>query len=493
MTELQAGATALTLVPGDSASIRDLAQHFGGLADGLGQGAADLSAIESGTWRGAGGDAFRRILADQPNKFRRGAGAFAAARTACLAYAEVLDGAQLLARRAVDEYGQATEVSARWRIQVREYAALTQRARGGDPAAARQLAMQSEPACGDPGFAGRTRAEETLAAGVDGLAEAAARAAESLDRAAREAPRRPSLLRSVGHELFEFGKGAYESVLSLGTFAVTFGPGRFVVDPGGWGRDTGALGKGFLYGAAHPIEFGKAILDWDTWAESPARAVGHLAPDIALAMVTGGAGPVASRGIETAEASQRVLKTAKGISKVSTQAGRAAPLQGMRDLEQTRGDIAGGDHPPGFSPGDGSPAAIAAARQGAHPGAATDAWSNTALQHGDMIAVVSSVAGGSALGPIAMPVGVADRAGVSGSDLRDSLQAPFDPASDIQVVTVIRVNERLDIAASQALANPQHGAGGAVQIFIPDLQGLITRGVLTIVETRPLGAGVGAP
>ncbi|WP_205618411.1 putative T7SS-secreted protein [Schaalia suimastitidis] len=48
------------------------------------------------------------------------------------------------------------------------------------------------------------------------------------------------------------------------------------------------------------IEIAKAVLDWDTWVDDPARALGHLVPDMVLALATGGAGAAATRGVSTA-------------------------------------------------------------------------------------------------------------------------------------------------------------------------------------------------
>ncbi|MDQ2782984.1 MAG: hypothetical protein M3Y26_10695, partial [Actinomycetota bacterium] len=49
-------------------------------------------------------------------------------------------------------------------------------------------------------------------------------------------------------------------------------------------EDAKALLDAFL---DDPLEFakqlGKAILDWDTWSDNPAKAIGHLVPDILLA------------------------------------------------------------------------------------------------------------------------------------------------------------------------------------------------------------------
>ena len=43
-------------------------------------------------------------------------------------------------------------------------------------------------------------------------------------------------------------------------------------------------------------ELGKSLLDWDTWADDPARAIGHLVPDAIAAVATAGTGALATRG-----------------------------------------------------------------------------------------------------------------------------------------------------------------------------------------------------
>jgi hypothetical protein len=65
-------------------------------------------------------------------------------------------------------------------------------------------------------------------------------------------------------------------------------------------------------------EVGKAVLDWDTWADDPARALGHLVPDVAAAVLTGGAG-----------ASVRALRGLDGLHDVSL---LERPLHGLRTL-----------------------------------------------------------------------------------------------------------------------------------------------------------------
>ncbi|MCY7402536.1 MAG: hypothetical protein LH477_16555, partial [Nocardioides sp.] len=43
-------------------------------------------------------------------------------------------------------------------------------------------------------------------------------------------------------------------------------------------------------------ELGKSLLDWDTWADDPARAIGHLVPDAIAGVATAGTGASATRG-----------------------------------------------------------------------------------------------------------------------------------------------------------------------------------------------------
>jgi hypothetical protein len=76
---------------------------------------------------------------------------------------------------------------------------------------------------------------------------------------------------------------------------------RMVIDPQGWFHDVKGIGEGLVWGVAHPVAFAKAIADWDTWLENPARAAGRLVPDIALLLATAGAGDAGGRGARAAE------------------------------------------------------------------------------------------------------------------------------------------------------------------------------------------------
>lgn len=90
---------------------------------------------------------------------------------------------------------------------------------------------------------------------------------------------------------------------------------RMLVDPIGWARDYATLGEGLWWGVTHPVEFGKEIIDWDTWTTNPGRAYGRLIPDLALAAATWGAGPAisgGSRGARAASGLERGAMNAEG-------------------------------------------------------------------------------------------------------------------------------------------------------------------------------------
>ena len=511
MSDLTACSSVVSLVPGDPDAVRRLALRLDALAGGLGEAAAALAAIKSGSWRGAGGDAFRSILGDQPVKFRRGAESFGVARVALLFYATALERAQGSAKDAIEEFATSADLSRRWQVRADEYAALQQRATAGDAASAMQVAAMTDPRCTDPGLEGRLRAQRRLADAREQVRVAAGDTARALEEAARAAPNRPGILRRITHGGSEFVRGFAESVYGLANFVMTYSPGRLLFDPAGWTHDVGALGSGFVYGAQHPLDFGKALVDWETWQTSPARAVGHLAPNVLLWLAAGGVGTVAERAASLAATAERVAPIAGAVAaraeliaaateSVAPIAGRissaTAPAtrwdaaQRMHQQDEFEHAIRGDDVRAGRGPDAASPAVRAAAWQTSSGGRATDRWADTRLWPGDLIAVSSSPADPETFHPIAVPIVDVDRLDrLTGATMRAKLQLPAGPSLvDNGWITVVRVNSSVEVAAARAIANPQNGQGGAVQLFLPDLHELISRGLLTVVEQRPLEA-----
>ncbi len=69
------------------------------------------------------------------------------------------------------------------------------------------------------------------------------------------------------------------------------------------------MGKGLVYGVTHPVEFAKAVTNWEMWLDNPARALGQLVPEVALALATAGAGGAA----KGAGAARRAARSADDL------------------------------------------------------------------------------------------------------------------------------------------------------------------------------------
>lgn len=336
MSALSSGASAKSLVPGDAHALRSFVQSFDGLGGGLQDAARQLRAIESGAWQGTAGDAFRDLLVDQPRRFDRGAEAFTAARSACLTYATELEHAQLLASRARLRYDEAAESTARWQTRSAAFRDLQSRAAAGEVAAVAALTRSPVPTAADPGAIGRAEAERMLAAARADVVAAAARAAAKLDAASRGAPKRPGILKRIARWGSEFGGGFVESVRGMGEFVSTYSATRLLLDPAGWSKDVVAMGRGLRYGVEHPVDFGKVLLDWETWQESPARAIGHLGPDALMVLATAGSSAAATRGMRASAAMTKAAKVADTVDGVTTGSGVAGAGEQLDDLKKKR-------------------------------------------------------------------------------------------------------------------------------------------------------------
>ncbi len=142
-----------------------------------------------------------------------------------------------------------------------------------------------------------------------------------------------------------------------------------------------ALGAGLVYGVTHPVELGKVLIDWDTWQESPGRAIGHLLPDLLLTLATAGGG-AAARGARTMRARGRDGPTWAPRSGGWT--GWADPGQRLSYLQRAR-NVLSGEHlpPPNLAPD--SPAGLAAAWQAGPSYPNADRWFNARLSAGGEI------------------------------------------------------------------------------------------------------------
>ena len=463
MTGPHAVATVTGLVPGDPGQLERLAGRCRTVADGLGGAAARVRAIDSGEWVGPAGDAFRAVVDVEPGRFDDAAHAFAATATAVQGYAAVLRDAQAGARAAITLAEHAQAATRAWQGRVDRYDADVRAARGADDPG-RALDRLTRPAPYDPGADDRARAESVLADARERVRAAGEAASRRVSVAWEHAPREPHWWEKAGHFVAEIGTGAWEATAGLVGLAWSMSPPRLIVDPLGWQRDVTDLGRGLALGVQHPAELGKALLDWDTWAESPGRAIGHLVPDLLLALATAGSGTVASRAARGAAALDDladVATTFQRLDRLGEGAERLTYLQRARNL--LRGEVL-----PEADLAD-TPAGMARAWQTSPAYPHADSWHNARLQTGDEIAFGSLQAHAApSPGSFVVPRSVLDDVGTDAVRYNEGLQIRPYHGSYRNETTVARVTRPMDVAVAYTRANPQYGAGGLRQIFIPD-------------------------
>lgn len=291
---------SVATLPGDPDRVASLAAQLGAIGAGLSAGAQTLSAIGVDRWEGPAATAFQSVLGLAPAPLRRGGEAFVAAAQAVGQHAAVLEAAQEQARLAAMVAADARVATGLWTARLDTRDEVRRRASAGDAGAVAALAGLPAPG-GDPGAEGRARAGRLLAEAHEMVAESGRRAAAVLARAAALAPREPSLperslMRGVQLQR-EVAFGAGESVVDLGALMWRTSLPRAAAHPTEWMTDQVGMAKGYANAAQHPVELGRSVVDWDTWATNPARAVGHLGGNALGAALTGGGSAAAGTGL----------------------------------------------------------------------------------------------------------------------------------------------------------------------------------------------------
>lgn len=288
--------------------MRSKAESFISTGSGLGR-------ITTDGWNSRAGDRFRERFSTEPARWRAAGDGFLAAAGALEAYAGALESAQSRATWAEGEYARGNEVSESSRTA---YDADVDRARGeaNAKAAAGQVVTLTILPFHDPGEAIRSGALAELSAARSDLEAAAHTCASGVRAGCAAAPAKRKWYESVGAAIGGFLKGAGESLMELAELASWLvNPGamlaRSLLEDGMSGMTAEEIAakwqlkledaQGMLDALQEdPVEFGKnigkAMLDWDTWADDPARALGHLVPDAIIAVLTAGSGTAATRG-----------------------------------------------------------------------------------------------------------------------------------------------------------------------------------------------------
>ena len=270
-----------------------------------------LAKIDVSGWTGRAADEFREAHDLEPDRWVKAGNGFKKAAAGLTTYAGALEDAQRRAGEAKAEYERGERESASARTQYDSYMGRmraywssggTDQAEPfvdwGDPIQQEALRRAGRRA-GRPRQRRRTSAPGEVRAGC------------------ADAPEEPNWLESGLKFVGGIFEGAGEAVWDLLTM-VPFSPVNMVIDS--YKLATGDLtpeelmkkyelsaenawdmAQGIYTGlTTDPIgfgkELGKSLLDWDTWADDPARAIGHLVPDAVVAVATAGTGALATRG-----------------------------------------------------------------------------------------------------------------------------------------------------------------------------------------------------
>ncbi len=279
------GATGRDLIPGDVEQLCNLVALLRAYAGAFADARAQVQKVDAAEWQGTSAIGFRKAVRTLPEQLESGNEKFARAANALTSYAEALQEAQQRARAVAEDAGSARSQSRRYQAQVEDYNAAVER---GDDS------LPDRPAESDPGGAAMQDCMDRLAKLRADVADAGAAAARTLAEAAEAAPDEPGMLDqflSGGQNLLQ---GVYEGVKGI----VDLGASELPMT-------LASAVDGVIYGAQHPTEFLKAVADWETFKESPARWVGKLVPDLALTLVTGGAG-AAARASKALKAVERM-------------------------------------------------------------------------------------------------------------------------------------------------------------------------------------------
>ncbi len=132
----------------------------------------------------------------------------------------------------------------------------------------------------------------------------------------------------------------------IGVLAYKLSPVYGVIDPNGQMQAQQQLLHGLEYGAQHPGEFAKALVDWkDITNGHPGRAFGQLLPNIVLAVASGGAG-AAAKGADAANVLSKLGTTAKTTDALGATTRAADAANAASDASKASRFVPAGNAPP---------------------------------------------------------------------------------------------------------------------------------------------------
>ena len=256
------------LIPGDPVAMRADADRMDALAADLSRSAGAVAGTEFGGWNGQARDAYVAGKDALHARLSMAANSIPVAAGALRQYAAVLEAAQ----------AEARVLARQWRTAA-ACAPVEPGVLAASSLAPEQLRAQAR--------------YDRLLGEVHAVATAVA---TTIEAATTDAPIVPTFWNQLGQRWSEFWSGPVEDTGQMLALWWSVSSIRGVVDPEGTMLSFGQLLLGLKKSLQDPRQFAKDLIDWDTWATSPARALGSLAPDIAIAFFTAGVGAAAVRG-----------------------------------------------------------------------------------------------------------------------------------------------------------------------------------------------------
>ncbi|MFE6649692.1 putative T7SS-secreted protein [Nocardioides sp. NPDC057772] len=271
-----------------------------------------LTKIDTQGWIGRAADNFRDAHDREPNRWYEAGTGFRTAGNALIDYAAALEVAQQNAATAKSEYERGEAATEQDKANYADYTSRFEQARNQALSQGLTYPYAKEPFF-DSGASIRSDALAMLETAKSDLKIAAAKCAREVRVGCKDAPEKRNWFESglafvggifegAGEAIWDLGKMIYNvsilhDIIELASGDLT--PEELAAQKSMMLEDAEALWQALK---SDPLEFGKqlgkGLLDWDTWADDPARAIGHLVPDIVAGVLSGGTATAATRGIK---------------------------------------------------------------------------------------------------------------------------------------------------------------------------------------------------
>ncbi len=356
-------------LPGDPGEIRTKATGMRTRSTAFGSVATGLDKVSTDGWLSRAADLFREQFTLEPGRWRDSGNGFVKAAGALEMYAGHLEAAQSTATWARTEYARGDALTATARTAYDVDIARGRREKADFEAHGGVYTLTILP-FSDPGEAVRAGAVQAWTTAKTELETHAHTAADEVRAACAGAPGHRNWLETGLAFVGDVFVGVFEAVVDLGKLAMLpmtmlnevigdlakLATGELSADELAMKYRLKVEDAEALFTAIrdHPGDVakavGKGILDWDTWTDDPAKAIGHLIPDIVIAVATLGGGTAASateRGavgaVRGAEGAEDLLGAASRLDDVAG-AGRAldtlgvgGPLPDLSDIPFAKG------------------------------------------------------------------------------------------------------------------------------------------------------------